>query len=456
MAPEKREGGMARMNTGRRPRQRSTGYAVLVCLSVASVACATAEPSSAIAISCGGVGTQLELCRSAAEEWGARTGHRVQLVSTPVSSTERLALYQQLLAAGVSDIDVFQIDVVWPGILGPHFIDLAPFVEPGEIAQHFDAIIENNTVAGRLVALPWYADAGLLYYRRDLLEKYARPIPRTWDELTDTAQLVQDGERRAGHERLWGYVWQGRAYEGLTCNALEWVASSGGGTVVDVDGTIDVRTPAVARALTRAAQWVGRISPPGVLNYAEEEARGVFHVGDAIFMRNWPYAWGLLNADDSPVKGLVGIALLPHGAADETSAAALGGWQLAVSRYSRHKDAAVDLVRFLTSAEEQKRRALGGAFLPTIERLYQDEEVRRARPNLDVIHEALTRAVARPSRVTGVRYNQVSSAFYQAVHATLASPGDVDQQLDRLNSQLHRLSRGGLWPSAGRGGPSHE
>ena len=110
-----------------------------------------------------------------------------------------------------------------------------------------------------------------------------------------------------------GYVWQGRAYEGLTCNGIEWVASFGGGTIVEPDGKISINNPQAAAALNPAKSWIGTISPEGVLNYAEEEARGVFQSGNAVFMRNWPYAWALANAADSPVKDKVGIAVLPQG-----------------------------------------------------------------------------------------------------------------------------------------------
>ncbi len=122
-------------------------------------------------------------------------------------------------------------------------------------------------VDGKLVAMPWFADAGLLYYRKDLLEKYNRPAPQTWADLTATAQTIQEGERKAGRAEFWGFVWQGRAYEGLTTNALEWVASHGGGTIVDGKGEVTINNPKAMEALKVAAAWVGKITPPGVLNY---------------------------------------------------------------------------------------------------------------------------------------------------------------------------------------------
>ena len=401
------------------------------------------SPASAvnITISCGAVGTELTLCREGAEAWAKQSGHEVRVVSTPNSSSERLALYQQLLAAKADDIDVFQIDVIWPGQLANHLQDLSPYLDE-ETANHYPAMIANNTVDGRLVAMPWFASVGVLYYRRDLLQKYRKPVPATWDELTSVARHVQTAERAAGDRDLWGYVWQGRAYEGLTCNALEWVASEGGGTIIAADGQVTINNPRATRALTLAADWVDGISPPGVLNYAEEEARGVFQSGNAVFMRNWPYAWSLAQGPDSPVRGNVGVAPLP-GSSGGTSAAALGGWQLAVSRYSAHPAVAADLVRYLTSAAEQKRRAIKGSLNPTIPALYEDAEVLAAAPFFADLVAIMRTAVARPSVVTGSKYNQLSHAFWSAVHQVLSGKQTAAESLVMLQRRLDRLSGGG-------------
>lgn len=409
-----------------------------------NLAAAGGAAAATISISCGAVGQELELCRQGAEAWAKKTGNTVTLVSTPKSTTERLALYQQLLAAGASDIDVFQIDVIWPGILAQHFIDLRQ-AAGSAVSAHFPAIIANNTVAGKLVAMPWFTDAGLLYYRRDLLRKYRAEVPETWQALAATARTIQDAERQAGNDKMWGYVWQGRAYEGLTCNALEWVASHGGGTIVDASGRVTINNAGAVAALDTAAAWVGTITPTGVLNYTEEEARGVFQSGNAMFMRNWPYAWALANGAGSPVSGKVGIAALPKGGPNGRHTATLGGYQLAVSRYSRNQDAATDLVLYLTGAAEQKRRAIAGAFLPTIASLYKDTGVLAAQPFFGSLYDTFVNAVPRPSSATGIKYNQVSNAFFNAAHDVLAGKSDAAGSLRRLQAKLRRVSRGGEW-----------
>lgn len=405
----------------------------------------SASPARAqvtLAISCGAVGVEFQICREGAEAWARETGNTVTLVSTPSGSTERLALYQQLLSARSADIDVLQIDVVWPGTLANHLLDLK---ERAATDGVFPTLVANNTVEGRLVAMPWFTNAGVLYYRRDLLEKHNRPVPESWADLAETAQLIMQAEREAGNTRMWGHVFQGRAYEGLTVNALEWVASHGGGSIVEADGQVSIDNPQAAAALAQAASWIGGIAPPGVLNYAEEEARGAFQSGNAVFMRNWPYAWPLLNAEDSAARGQVGVAVLPRGGAEGRPVATLGGEQLAVSRYSRHPEEAVALVRYLTSQAEQKRRAVAGGFNPTFAALYQDAEVLAANPFFGDLYETFVNAVARPSGVTGGRYNQVSAEFWNAVHAVLSGQSEPAAALSRLDRNLRRIGRNGRW-----------
>jgi trehalose/maltose transport system substrate-binding protein len=195
-----------------------------VALGAAIVGGAFGAQAATISISCGAVGLELELCQEGAQAWAEQTGNQVNVISTPNSATERLALYQQILAANSADIDVFQIDVIWPGVLANHFIDLAEHIPDDQVSQHFPAIIENNTVDDSLVAMPWFTDAGVLYYRTDLLEKYGKQPPETWQELTAIAKEIQDGERAEGNDKMLGFVFQAKAYEGLTCDA-RWRAS---------------------------------------------------------------------------------------------------------------------------------------------------------------------------------------------------------------------------------------
>ncbi|MBU1365122.1 MAG: ABC transporter substrate-binding protein [Gammaproteobacteria bacterium] len=422
-----------------------SGFRALVLAGLLTTMPIATVNAETLAISCGAVGQELQLCKEGTEAWAKRTGNRVKVISTPNSATERLALYQQILAAESPEIDVFQIDIIWPGILAGHFIDLSKHIDPTAIAEHFPAIVANNTVKGKLVALPWFTDAGVLYYRQDLLDKYQATPPQTWAELTTTAQRIQDGERAAGNPRLQGFVFQAKGYEGLTCNGLEWVDSFGGGTLVGAKGEASINNPQAVAALKMAAGWIGTIAPQGVLNYDEEESRGVFQSGNAVFMRNWPYAWALANAADSPVRGKVGVIALPSGGAAGKHSGVLGGWNLAVSRYSAHPELAADLVRYLTSRAEQKRRAIAGSYNPTMPALYKDAEVLAATPFFGQLYPTFANAVARPSRQTGAKYNRVSAEFYNTVRDVLSGQRPAGEALAGLQRRLDRLSRGGRW-----------
>jgi trehalose/maltose transport system substrate-binding protein len=419
---------------------------MLMAMSVATtLVVPTLAAAETVSIACGTVGKEFELCKQGAEAWAKKTGNEVKLISGSTDASEQLTVFQQQLSAGATDLDVLRVDVVWPGILGAHLIDLKPFIGDDVVKQHFPAIVQNNTVEGKLVAMPWFTDAGVLYYRKDLLEKHGQKPPTTWQELATVAKTVQDAERKAGNAKMQGFVFQAKAAETLTCNALEWIDSFGGGTIVDDKGKVTIDNPKAVEALKTAASWIGTIAPQGVLNYEEEGARGVFQSGNAVFMRNWPYAWALANAPDSPIKGKVGVVALPKGGADGKSTGTLGGWNLAVSKYSKHPQLAADLVKYLTSPEEQKRRAVVGSFNPTIVSLYQDKEVLAANPFFGTLLDTFTNAVARPAKVTGGKYSKVSSDFRNAVHSVLSGSGKPEAKLKDLSKKLDRMNKEGKW-----------
>jgi trehalose/maltose transport system substrate-binding protein len=362
----------------------------------------------------------------------------------PSSTTDQFGQYKLWLAAQNSDIDVYQTDVIWAPQLANQLLDLTDAMKD-VVKDHFPAIIESQTVNGKLVALPFFTDAPALYYRKDLLDKYGKQPPKTWEELTATAKEIQDKERAAGSKDLWGFVFQGNAYEGLTCDALEWVKSYGGGQIVEPDGTISINNPQAVKALELAKTWINNISPPGVLAYQEEESRGVWQTGNAVFMRNWPYAYSLGNSGDSAVKGKFDVVPLPAGTGDGArSAATLGGWNLAVSKYSKNPDAAIALVKFLGSKDGQKYEAINASHLPTIQALYEDADIAKAQPIIPRWKEVFLNAVPRPSAPTKVKYNEVSNQFWTAVHKTLAGDGSAADNLAALEISLTKL-KGSAW-----------
>ncbi|MCA9880673.1 MAG: ABC transporter substrate-binding protein [Thermomicrobiales bacterium] len=369
------------------------------------------------------------------------TGCAVTRTSGPESATERLAQYQQLLAAQASDVDAMMIDVIWPGILASHAADLSGAIG-WQGAEYFERIVANNTVGGKLVGIPWFTDAGILYYRTDLLEKHGFDAgPTTWLELEEMAVAIQEAER-AENPDFFGFVWQGAAYEGLTCDALEWQFSNGGGVIVEEDVTVSVNNPQAIAAFERARGWVGSISPEGVTTYREEDARGVWQAGNAAFMRNWPYAYSLGQAADSVIRDKFAVSQLPMGDGDGASHAdCLGGWQVMVSAYSQNQDAAIAFAQFLTSKEAQKAFAIEQSRLPTIVELYDDADVLAANAFFGSLKDVfLGGAVARPSTVTSDLYNEVSTAYFTAVNEILTGQApDAAARVAQLATDLEAI-----------------
>jgi trehalose/maltose transport system substrate-binding protein len=367
------------------------------------------------------------------------TGIRVQVLPAPEVAVDQLETWRNLLESGSRVPDVYGIDVIWPAILAENLIDLKAYVPEQEIAAHFPELIRNNTVNGRLVALPYNLGEGLLFYRADLLHKYGYGMPpKTWDELERMAKRIQTGERANGNKDFWGYVWQGAPSEALTCNALEWQVSEGGGTILDENGAITVNNPHAIAAWERAARWVGSISPPGVTAYKEGDSFNIWQTGKAAFMRNWPNAYVAARDENSPTRDQFDIAPLPAGRAG--SASTLGGQGYGVSRYSLHPREAAMLVRFLTSRNEQARRSQKSSNPPVIPELYKDPEILTRNSYFSTILVAYHQGTAvRPSTVAGKRYPEVSRAYFEAVHAVLSQKKFAPQAAAELQQKLAQI-----------------
>ena len=416
-----------------------------------------------LTIACGRTAQETALCKEATDEWAARTGHRVQVLSTPTDDGQRLARYLDLLQVRAPELDVLEIDALWCGQLSAHLTDLKPLIadhtgadhtgtdhtgtdhnggDPDKAAPDFlDPLIRNATLGERLVALPWYLELGLLYYRSDLLARYNLQVPRTWSEVEDAALRIQEAQRLLGNTNFWGFVWPGGDDEALTATAIEWISSQGGGTLVEPDGRVTVNNPKAQFALQRAADWIRGITPAAALTATPQDNLDGFRAGASGLMRNWSTAWSPLQDQPTPVAERVAVAPLPKGSG--APASVLGGGQLAVSRYSRHPTEAADLVQHLTGAAVQRRRALDAGFNPTRADLYTDPELIAARPLLADLAPVLPNLIARPSTPTGAQYPEVSATFAAAVRAVLRGDATPDAALAGLQRTLDALSQNG-------------
>ncbi|MBI1291772.1 extracellular solute-binding protein [bacterium] len=376
------------------------------------------------------------LNRMMVQEFSEQFGIPVQIISNVDDATDRLDKITQILASRTSGIDILMIDFTWAPMLHQYTEDLAPRLGR-EKDEFFPQLIRQNTAQGKLVGIPMYVDTGILYYRADLMEKYGYSEPPvTWEEMAAMAAHVQEEERKRGNLEFWGLALAANAQENLTCMALEWQASAGGGTMVTDGGRVTVNNRGTVEALTMARGWIGKIAPEQSLSMDNEAARRQFQEGNALFMRGWSYAWELLNDDTSAVRGKVKIALLPGGVGGRRSV--LGGWQLAISASSTRKDNAWKLVQHLTSARSQRLRAMEGGFPPTRPKLYEDPNLQRKQPHLPLIGSAIGSSVMRPSRGARNLYGQVSMIYFTGVSDVLAGRSNPEVGLDVMEAKMKR------------------
>jgi trehalose/maltose transport system substrate-binding protein len=355
------------------------------------------------------------------------TGIGVRLIPNRESATDRLEVYRGYFREHSPEPDVLTLDFVWPGVLVDDLLDLNPWL--GDLAKlPFPELIRNGTVHGRLVALPLVSYVGLLYYRSDLLAEYgfSHP-PRSWAELERMAGRIQAGERRKGHSAFWGYVWQGDAYEGLTCNAMEWQGIEGGGRIIEQDGSVVVNNRVAEEAWERAARWVGSISPPSVVEYKEKDADNVFEVGNAAFLRTWS-GW---RTADTHTRGRVGATTLPRGGV-------IGGGGLGISRYSKHPREAAAFIRFFTGNPAESRVKLANG-LPTMPSLQSGPVPSEGAHPPDHIQSMPANSFSRPSAVSGPNYDPVSRSYFLAVHSVLKREMTAAQALAALEKELSRI-----------------
>jgi trehalose/maltose transport system substrate-binding protein len=367
------------------------------------------------------------------ERFVRETGIRVEHSPLPETSLAQLDLIQKLFRQHSASPDLVGIDVIWPQILDEHLWDLKPYFS-SELSSLDPELIASFTVNGKVVSLPYHIQIGVLGYRTDLLRKYGytRP-PSTWDELEKMAARIQAGERAEGKKDFWGYVWQGAAAEGLTCNALEWQVSGGGGRIIEKDKTISVNNPAAIQSWQKAARWVGWISPPGVLSYTEADATNVWASERAAFWHTWQWKSRLAHWRESTLPDLTGYTSVPGGAAARV--VVLGGTGLAVSRFSAHPQEAMALLRFFMNDELAAERSLVPAPGQSQQEVYDLPWLTGVNPSAKNSGSP-PRIITRPSDVTGKEYEKVSNAYAQAVHSVLTRQRSAPDAAALLEREL--------------------
>ena len=425
-----------------RPSQNTLPF-IIVLLSCILSACrkpAPASPTVSFLHAWWLQGDELPRAEREFREFTRETGIAIQQPPVPetlfssLDPVPQLDLLRRVLQQGGRSPDILGIDVIWPGILAEYLIDLRPDFAT-ELSSLDAQLVASYTVRGKVVALPYHTEVGVLAYRTDLLRQYGYTHPpETWDELESMATRIQAGERARGRKDFWGYVWQGAATEGLTCNALEWQVAEGGGRIIEDDETISVNNPASIRAWQRAARWIGRISPPAVVAYRETDSLNLWNSGNAAFRRSWEWRYRLTHPNESPVRDRTGYTSMPG--ARGARAGTLGGFGLAISQSSAHRQEAVALIRFLV-AREQRLKADPSRPEPAAEpQLYDLPQILQAYAPSRQSSEQSARLVSRPSNVSGNAYQDVTQAYIEAVHSVLTGESSAPMAAAALEKQL--------------------
>lgn len=391
-----------------------------------------------VTISCGTPGVELRFCEQEVAKWARSTGNKVKVVPAPASMDDRLNVYRTSFQNKSDDLDIVQIDVTWSGILADSLVDLYAY-SSGTEAKLLPAALDAAVVGDRLVAMPWFVDSGLLFYRKDLLAKYGLKPPQTWEELAEGAAKIQKGERSRGVRKFQGFLFNGLSAEGLTCFALEMINAYGGQVNDAHGGSLSIDPSATEQALKTMTGWIGKISPKAVVQLSEEAARQEFQNGNVAFMRNWPYVLYLAEEESSNLRGKVGVTPLPRGGVLGNRTGVLGGWQLAVSKYSHHRKKAVSLVMFLTGIEVQKERAIEGGFAPAFGGLYSDPNVLKSNAIFSDMYTAITNAIVRPSRVLGPKYDDFTMILREEVGSALSGRKSPKAAAEAINARLNTI-----------------
>jgi len=337
---------------------------------------------------------------------------KIELVQAPRIAAERRDEFAADLEAGDTTVDILALDYPW----------LTKFTAPGwlttlddyvkisglDLAAFLPAAAEASTIDGQLMALPWTADGGVLYYRHDLLTKNGYAPPATWPDLQRIALDI-----KAKEGLPYGFVWQGAPYEGLTCNTLEFVWAYGG-DVLDDAGQVVFDSPQTQSALQQMVYLLATdASPAQVVTFEENQALSAFRDGDAVFMRNWFYAWDRVNQESSAVAGKVGMAPLP--------ASCLGGQALALSSSSLHKAEAFRFMAFLAGYDQQVQAALLAEQPPALSAVFHESSLLAANPTWQDLYAALAATRPRPQTIP---YAELSLAIYTEVNRMLVGKQD--------------------------------
>jgi multiple sugar transport system substrate-binding protein len=395
-----------------------------------------------ITFAVGGAPAELDFWQELIAQFEHQTGIKVDLLRQPTDTDLRRRGLVTSLRSKKADPDVFLMDVAWlaqfaaSGWLEP----LDVYMQSSQLDSEvfFQKVLNlADKYEGRLVALPVYVDGGVLYYRKDLFEEFSiKEPPQLWLDFVKQAIMVQKESQKTNPD-FYGFLWQGAQYEGLVCNWLEFASSKGGGIILQ-GRDIKINTEENAQATQFMYDLIHRfeISPPNTYTeMREEEVRIAFQQGNALFERNWPYAWALHQAGDSPVRGKVGIAPLPH-FADGRSTSTLGGWHIGISKYSDEKQKSFEFMEFVLSYNTQKKLALTLGWNPGRSDVYTDAEVVEKLPHFVSLKGVFENLRPRPNVPY---YTLLSEVIQRHISSVLSGSLGVEQALSEAQKEAQKI-----------------
>ncbi len=357
----------------------------------------------------------------------------LEIIEGPNASNQVEDLYTSSFLLGNSPYDLVFMDIVWvPKFAAAGWLrSLSDRISETELAAFLEGDINGGRYQGELYRMPVRSDGGMLYYRTDLLEKGGYEPPNTFSELLDISQTLQQQNLAE-----WGYLWQGKQYEGLPAMFVEVLAGYGAFWVDPATLEVGLDSPEAIEAVKFLQSTLAKqVSPPGITTYAEEEARRLFQNGDAVFMRNWPYAFALLSEEDSPVKGKFAIKPMVH-VPNQSSGACLGGWGLGITSSSQHPDAAWEVAKFFSSEDVQRRFILNTGYVPSRRALFNDPEILAKYPHYSQLLQVVESAALRPPIA---QYAQASDILQRYLSAAITGQMTPEQAMIKAANETRRL-----------------
>jgi multiple sugar transport system substrate-binding protein len=328
---------------------------------------------------------------------------------------------------------VLSVDVVWTAeFAAKGYVEALPndlFPTEG----HLPATVDSATYFNKLYAMPSTSDGGLLYYRKDLLDKYSLQPPTTFDEMKAACEKITAGENNS---KLACFAGQYNKYEGLTVNFDEAVHGAGG-VIVGDDGKPNVATPEATQGLQTLVDWFKEgLIPKAAITWTEEEGRQAFQNGELVFHRNWGYVYNLAQKTDgsSKVAGKFDVAPLPGITGPGVSS--LGGHNYAIAKDAENKGTAVDFIKFMTSKETEKSNCLATSSTPSLAELYSDPDIVKKFPYMPTQLKSVETAKPRPKVV---EYGDVTLAIQDAAYGALQGQTEPAAALQALQSKLQTL-----------------